>query len=146
MACLQKKLPCKSVRFTCWNRAACVGGMFSKDLLPEVKRRCRALLTELSCTACFAIHEYDKAFYLLHVHRILGKRFQSKQCFCESCYSRLPKQFSSRIRETEMLYHILSDCGKWKCQRLGWAKIRTDLMDWNVTVSFSTAITNPQLC
>ena len=36
---------CCSARFTCWNSTAWVDGMFSNDLLPLVKRWCRASLT-----------------------------------------------------------------------------------------------------
>ena len=58
--------------------------------------------------------------------------------------SKLSKQFPFHIRETEMLYHIESE--QWKWQRLGWAKIRADFMDWNIKVSFATNKANQQLC
>ena len=45
VAWLQYKLACCSARFTCWNSAAWVGGIFSNDLPPVVKRRILASLT-----------------------------------------------------------------------------------------------------
>ena len=47
------KLACSSTRFTCWNSAAWVGGMFSTALLPLVKRWCRASLTPAAAHPLF---------------------------------------------------------------------------------------------
>ncbi len=42
-------------------------GIFSSDLLPVVKRRCLASFTP-AAPHPFAVHEYDEAFDMLHVH------------------------------------------------------------------------------
>ena len=117
-ACFQKKLAWTRSLSRCSKKAACVGGMFSKNFLPLVNRQCLASLTLVSPHPLLYMMT-TISFQILHV------RVKNRGCggldywsmpsvflWVLECFAKMSKHILCHIQGTVMLCHTLLLHGK----------------------------------